>query len=117
MTLLVSLDTAPSFAPREAVAAPDRLIEGAPAFKTWDLDTARSGQVRTGIWEGTPGTTRSIKGETFEYCHLLEGVIEITEDGGPTQRFQAGDDFVLKPGFVGTWKTIETVKKIFVIVT
>ncbi|MDF3147092.1 MULTISPECIES: cupin domain-containing protein [unclassified Streptomyces] len=27
-----------------------------------------------------------------------------------------GDSFVMKPGFVGVWKTIETVRKIYVIV-
>ncbi|MGO6908350.1 cupin domain-containing protein, partial [Rhizobium ruizarguesonis] len=29
----------------------------------------------------------------------------------------AGDSFVMKPGYVGVWKTIETVRKIFVTVT
>ncbi|TYO61021.1 DUF861 domain-containing protein, partial [Bradyrhizobium hipponense] len=26
----------------------------------------------------------------------------------------AGDSFVMKPGFVGIWRTIETVRKIYV---
>ena len=29
--------------------------------------------------------------------------------------FGAGDSFVMKPGFVGTWNTLETVRKIYVI--
>ncbi|WP_417721779.1 cupin domain-containing protein [Salipiger sp.] len=120
MTLIAPLDTAPTFAPVEAVAAPDRLIEGAPAFKTWELDTAlaeaaRWGRIRTGIWEATPGTTRSIKGDTFEFCHILSGRVEITETGGATHAFGPGDSFVMKPGFAGAWKTLETVRKIFVI--
>ena len=31
--------------------------------------------------------------------------------------YQAGDSFVMKPGFVGVWKTIETVRKIYVTVS
>lgn len=116
MSLLLPIDPNPAFAPRESTAAPDRLIAGAPAFKTWALDDSRGGNVRTGIWEATPGTTRSIKGEALEFCHILEGIVEITEDGGAPCVFRAGDSFVMKPGFTGVWKTIETVRKIYVFV-
>lgn len=120
MTCFLPIDTAPQFSPREDSALPERLIEGAPAFKTWALDTATAGaagwtSIRSGIWEATPGTTVSIKGETFEFCHILEGRCEISEDGGETRVFGAGDSFVLKPGFVGRWKTLETLRKIYVI--
>ncbi|OKH87205.1 cupin [Thalassospira sp. TSL5-1] len=109
----------PSFTPRENTALPERLIEGNPHFKTWDLDAAEAGadkwgQIRSGIWEATPGTTVSIKGETFEFCHILSGVVEISEAGGACHRFSAGESFVMKPGFTGEWRTIETVRKIFV---
>lgn len=117
MTRLIPIDTNPSFAPREDVAAPDRLIEGAPAFKTWALESVPVGNwsnIRTGIWEATPGATRSIKGEAMEICHILSGVVELTEEGGETRRFTAGDTFIMKPGFVGVWKTIETARKIYV---
>lgn len=122
MSLIVPIDTAPEFAPREDVAAPDRLIEGAPAFRTWAQDeawaeAAQWGQIRTGVWEATPGTTKSMKGETFEFCHILSGRVEISEDGGDTFSFGAGDSFVMKPGFVGQWKTLETLRKIYVTAT
>jgi len=120
MAKLVAVDTAPPFAPRETEAATDRLIEGLPHYKTWDLDAAVAGtpgwdNIRTGIWEATPGKTVSLKGETFEFCHILSGRVVIAEDHGPSYEFAAGDSFVMKPGFVGTWTTIETVRKIFVI--
>ena len=104
-------------APRESKALPDRLISGDPSFKTWAQDTARDGTIHTGIWEATPGETRSIKGTSFEFCHILEGVIELTDDGGETVTYRAGDSFVMKPGFTGIWRTIETVRKIYVTVT
>ena len=120
MSLLVPVETAPEFAPKEGTAAPDRLLEGAPAYKTWQLDTALAeaakwGTIRTGVWETTEGKTISIKGDTFEFCHILSGRCEITEDGGEPRIFGAGDSFVMKPGFKGTWNTLEPLRKIFVI--
>jgi uncharacterized cupin superfamily protein len=117
MSLLKTIDPNPATAPRESKAAPDRLISGDPAFKTWAQDSAKDGKVNTGVWEATPGETRSIKGETFEFCHILEGVIELTEEGKEPVIYRVGDSFVMKPGYVGVWKTIETVRKIYVTVT
>lgn len=116
MSLLKTIDINPSFAPRESKALPERLIAGDPAFKTWAQDAAKDGNVNTGVWEATPGETRSIKGETFEFCHILSGIIEISPDGGEPVTYRAGDSFVMKPGFTGVWKTIETVRKIYVTV-
>ena len=117
MSLLTPIDTAPAFAPREDVVAPEKLIAGSPSFKTWALDEVPLGnwtKIRTGIWEATPGTTRSAKGEALEFCHILSGVVDLTEEGGETRRFTAGDSFLMKPVFNGTWKTVETVRKIYV---
>jgi uncharacterized cupin superfamily protein len=53
---------------RESQALPERLVEGNPLYKTWEQDNVGNGRIRSGIWEATPGATRSIKGETWEYC-------------------------------------------------
>ena len=116
MSLLKPITPHPTFEPVASKAQPERLVAGDPAFLTWQQDEARDGQVRTGVWEASPGEYRSIKGENFEFCHILSGLVEIAEDGGETRTFRAGDSFVMKPGFVGTWKTIETVRKIWVVV-
>ena len=116
MSLLKTIDTNPAFAPRESAPLPERLIAGNPSFRTWAQDVARDEMIHTGVWEATPGETRSIKGETFEFCHILSGMVEITPEGGEPIVYQAGDSFVMKPGFVGVWKTIETVRKIYVTV-
>ena len=116
MTLLVTIDTDPTFTPRAGLPLPERLISGAPEFKTWAQDASRRETVKTGIWEATPGETHSIKGTTFEFCHILSGLIEIEETDGETKTYRAGDSFVMKPGFVGIWRTIETVRKIYVCV-
>lgn len=122
MSHLVPVDTAPGFEPRKTEAPEAIRIDGAPRYRTWDLDTATAeaakwGTVRTGIWEATPGTTISEKGDKFEFCHILSGRVRITEDGGAPREFGPGDSFVMKPGFRGQWQTLETVCKIFVIAT
>jgi uncharacterized cupin superfamily protein len=122
MTCVAPIPHHPTFAPREDRPMPERLISGSPEFRTWALDEALAeaggwGRIRTGIWEATPGVTQSIKGETFEFCHLIAGRVEITGADGVVQSFAAGDSFVMKPGFVGQWKTLETVKKIYVVAT
>lgn len=116
MSLMVRIGANPDTPPRESAPLPDRLIAGSPRFRSWPVDESRGGQVRTGVWEATPGTYKAVKGEAFEFCHILEGLVELTEEGGRTQTLRAGDSLVLKPGFVGVWKTIEKVKKIFVVV-
>ncbi len=116
MSLLVQIDHAPTTEAKPGRPAPDRLIAGDPSFLTWAQDASQDGKVQTGVWEATPGETHSIKGETFEFCHLLSGVVELTEKGHAPRIFRAGDSFVMKPGYVGVWKTIETVRKIYVVV-
>lgn len=103
--------------PRESKALPERLVDGDPSYKTWEQDNVDDGRIRSGIWEATPGATRSIKDETWEYCTILSGIVELTEDGHAPRRFVAGDTFTMRPGFVGTWRTIETVRKVWVIVS
>jgi uncharacterized cupin superfamily protein len=41
-------------------------------------------------------------------------VAEITEDGHAPITYRAGDCFIMKPGYVGTWRTLETVRKVWV---
>ena len=114
MSRLKLIDTNPQTAPRESKPTAERLIAGNPSFKTWPQDASCDDSVRTGVWEATPGETHSIKGTTFEFCHIITGIIELTEKGGETATYRAGDSFVMKPGFVGIWRTIETVRKIYV---
>ena len=92
----------------------DRVIEGDIVCRNWDVDSAKDGAVRAGVWEATPGVNRSIKGETWEFCLILSGLVEITEDGCEPVRYRAGDCFIMKPGYTGTWRTIETVRKVWV---
>lgn len=116
MSLLKTIDQNPTFAVDEFQAAPDILLEGSPVFKVWPADLSKDDKVKTGIMSGTPGVNKSIKGEKFEFCLILEGVIELTPEGGEPVTYRAGDTFIMKPGYRGTWRTIETMKKLYVVV-
>ena len=91
---------------------PERVISGNPVFTTWNLEE-RDG-LYTGIWEATPGKWR-IAYEEWEFCHILSGVSVISRDGGEAKTVRAGDSFVLRPGFTGTWEVVETTRKEYVV--
>ena len=99
----------------EDAPAADRIISGAPRSKTWNVEDTGDG-LYCGIWESTPGKWR-ISYDEWEFCHILSGVSVITEDGGEARTVKAGDAFVLRPGFKGTWEVVETTRKEYVIRT
>ena len=101
-----------SVAPETDRPDPAKLISGDPVFTTWNLEE-RDG-LYCGIWQSTPGKWR-IAYDEWEFCHILEGVSIITDDGGEPRTVTAGDSFVLQPGFEGAWAVIETTAKEYVI--
>ncbi|WP_456740054.1 MULTISPECIES: cupin domain-containing protein [unclassified Bradyrhizobium] len=64
-----------------APLTPGRLVSDDPSYKTWEQDSCRGDSVKAGVWEASPGENRSIEGETFESCHIVSGVVELTEEG------------------------------------
>ena len=90
-----------------------RVISGDPRFTTWNVEE-QPGGLYAGIWEATPGKWR-IEYDEWEFCHILSGVSVIAEDGGREHRVKAGDSFVLRPGFKGSWEVLETTRKEYVI--
>lgn len=91
------------------------VLEGNPEFKATSVD--KTVGVRSGFWESTKGKWHfTTADDHWEYCHIVEGVSEITEDGGVPQRFTVGQSFILHHGFSGVWHAIEATKKEFVIV-
>lgn len=108
----LSLDTA-GIEAEAGAPAPDRLISGDPQFRSWNVEE-RDGGLYAGIWESTPGKWR-IAYDEWEFCHILSGVSVITEEGGEARTVRAGDSFVLRPGFKGSWEVLETTRKEYVI--
>ncbi len=98
--------------PEKGAPAPERLIAGNPRFRTWNAEE-RDG-LYAGIWEATPGKWRIVYDE-WEYCRILSGTSVIEEDGGEARTVRAGDSFVIRPGFRGTWEVLETTRKDYVV--
>jgi uncharacterized cupin superfamily protein len=91
------------------------LLEGDPVTTTWQVDSGAP-QVGMGIWRSEPGKNISRKNGVHEFCYIVEGVVELTDEDGTKELYRKGDCFVMKSGFSGTWETIETVEKFFVTV-
>ncbi|NWH07129.1 MAG: cupin domain-containing protein [Alphaproteobacteria bacterium] len=101
-------------APEEGMPPPSRILKGAPRFSTFNVTESDGGLTYAGEWEATPGAWR-VAYEEWEFCHILKGVSLITQDGREGRRVEAGDSFVIEPGFTGTWEVIETTRKLYVI--
>ena len=99
-------------APEISRPDPSRLIAGDPEYRTW-LTDERDG-LWCGVWESTPGTWRVVYDE-WEYFRLTAGVSILTPEGGAPVTLRAGDAWVIRPGFTGTWEVVETTRKDFVI--
>jgi uncharacterized cupin superfamily protein len=112
MNNFLLIDTAGT-EPEPGAPAPERLISGQPTFRTWNVEE-RDGGLYAGLWEATPGKWR-IEYDEWEFCHILSGVSVIAEDGGEARTVKAGDSFVLRPGFKGSWEVVETTLKQYVI--
>ncbi len=110
-THIITVDTTGEA--EEGAPKPERLISGNPVFRTWNVEEADGG-VYAGIWEATPGKWR-IEYDEWEFCHILTGVSILSEDGGDAVTVKAGDSFVLRPGFKGSWEVLETTRKEYVI--
>lgn len=87
-------------------------ITGDPQFSTW---SCFEDKVYSGVWMATPGEHKVERdAHTLEQFYILEGEIELHEDGEiEPQRFVAGDLVVIKPNFRGIWRTLSTVKKVY----
>ncbi|MFB2533340.1 cupin domain-containing protein [Paracoccus sp. p3-h83] len=111
MTLI--LPVLPEGEPEIETPSPDVLISGHPEHRTWNLEE-RDG-LYCGIWESTPGAWR-VAYEEWEYIRILAGHSVLTGDDGSRVDLRAGDSWIIRPGFTGTWEVIETTRKDYVLI-
>jgi uncharacterized cupin superfamily protein len=104
--------TKSTLAPTTEAVAPEKLISGAPVHTVWSAE--ENDGLYCGIWQSTPGKWR-ISYDEWEYFRLTEGVSVITDAEGTATTLQAGDAWLLRPGFSGTWEVLETTVKDYVI--
>lgn len=91
---------------------PAKVLSGDPVHTTWSLE--ERGTLYAGLWQSTPGKWRVSYAE-WEYVHILEGRSILTDAEGRTTELKAGDSYVIRPGFEGTWDVLETTLKDYVI--
>ncbi|HEY4345934.1 MAG TPA: cupin domain-containing protein [Parvibaculum sp.] len=112
MPKLIPISTAGK--PEAGAPAPDRVIAGAPASRTWNAYETPDSQFFSGIWEAEPGSWR-IEYTEAEFCHILEGESRLTDAEGAVTVVRAGDAFVIPPGFTGTWEVVTRTRKHYAI--
>ncbi|MEO8242604.1 MAG: cupin domain-containing protein [bacterium] len=100
--------------PEETRPDPVKVIAGDPVHTTWNVEMR--GGLYAGLWQSTPGEWR-IDYSEWEYVHILAGVSVLTDEAGQATTLQAGDSFLIRPGFRGTWRVVETTLKDYVILT
>lgn len=99
-------------APEESRPDPAKVVSGDPVHTTWNIE--ERGTLYCGLWQSTPGKWR-ISYEEWEYVHILKGVSVLTDALGQETVLRAGDSFIIRPGFSGTWEVLETTLKDYVI--
>lgn len=91
-------------------------VEGDQREAAVSLYTSPDGRVDMGVWECTPGRFRADRSLSSEFCHILQGRVELTHADGRAEQFGPGDAFNLPLGWKGEWRVIEQVRKVYVAV-
>lgn len=74
------------------------------------------GNLVAGTWECGPGKM-ALDLDITEFCHLLKGHWILTSESGQVTEIKAGDSWVFPKGWKGTSEVIETVRKVYMIIS
>lgn len=96
------------------IGSPPQILSGSPRTTLQNYYSDADNRFFAGVWESTPGKWRVSYTEE-EFCTLLTGKAVLTGEDGHAETFVAGDAFVIPSGFVGTWETVEPVRKFYAI--
>jgi uncharacterized protein len=83
--------------------ASDTPLEGARHPRAYTAYTDPSGVFTVGVWACDAGTLEIRDLAIDEACYLIAGEVIISDTHGNSERFIAGEAFLLERGFVGTW--------------
>lgn len=70
----------------------------------------------SGTWECEPGTLQ-LDLDLTEFCHLLQGHWILTSESGIVTEVKAGDSWVFPKGWKGTAEVVETVRKVYMMIS
>lgn len=97
------------------ISRPDaqKVLSGDPLHTTWNIEDQAG--LYCGMWQSTPGKWRVSYAE-WEYVYIHEGHSILTDANGTATHLRAGDRFIIRSGFEGTWEVVETTLKDYVII-
>jgi hypothetical protein len=101
-------------APERAEESGAKVIAGPVSTTTWNHWTGENDRLFCGIWESSRGKVE-VDYKEWEFCHFIAGKAVLANEAGESWTLQAGDAFIIPPGFRGTWETVEPVRKHYVI--
>jgi len=84
--------------------------------KQTDSGFYEEGNMICGTWECEPGKLQ-LDLDVTEFCHLLKGRWVLTSESGQVTELKAGDSWVFPRGWKGTSEVVETVRKVYTIIT
>ena len=93
---------------------PERIVRGRPEQGVRNMYSDPSQRFHAGIWTCAVGAWQIAYTE-HEFCHLLEGRIRLSDEGGGQIELEAGAAFVIPAGFRGTWETLVPCRKFYAI--
>lgn len=94
------------------ITRPETVLAGDPVHTTWSME--EDGNLFAGMWQSTPGKWETNYTE-WEYVHIHAGHSVLTDTDGVETHLRAGDSWLIRKGFKGTWEVLETTLKDYVI--
>lgn len=96
-------------------AVPEQVLRGTTDEKGHIYVTSENGNTMIGVWECGAYAEYLRDYPYDEMCTVVEGILEITEEGGTLVTYKAGDQFYMAKGFTGLWESKTRFKKYFMI--
>lgn len=84
--------------------------------KQTDSSFFAEGSFVAGTWECEPGKLL-LDLDITEFCHLLKGHWILTSETGEVTEIRAGDSWIFPKGWKGTSEVVETVRKVYMIIS
>ncbi len=108
--------TVPGLEPTDYIP-PETLKSGDPQERGLSYYADQTGQLDSGVWECEPNKHIIESAPYDEFVYLLQGRIDVIDDEGNTETYNAGDSFVMPRGCNCTWDVKEPVRKLYVVLT
>lgn len=94
---------------------PDAILSGDPQEAAHVFTDLSLSQATLGVWESEAGVIRFDPYPFDELCIIVEGEVALVpEDTGAAETFRAGDVFLIRESFRGTWHMPRKVRKFYV---